>query len=194
MGQPAPLDIATLDAAGLAGLTDTALTDEQLEQAYQAAQRLNATDQAVRFARALIGRPNNAERPDRYPWYQFLITQALHTGDGDAALDYVNEGERVDGETNEGRRRNDYELRRGQVHARRGEADAAADTFQRLIDRMPDEMKYRGTAAETLLRLKQPQRALRFAEEGLAQARKQNDRDSEQYLQELVGAARKQLP
>jgi len=43
------------------------------------------------------------------------------------------------------------------------------------------------------LDLKQGAKALRFAEEGVAKARQQNDRDSEQYLLELVGAARKQM-
>jgi hypothetical protein len=99
----------------------------------------------------------------------------------------------VDCEQNEGRRRNDYELRRGQVHVKRGEADAAADVFQRLIERVPDELKYRGSAAEAMLTLKQGERALRFAEDGLAAARQRGDRDSEQYLQELAGAAKRQL-
>jgi hypothetical protein len=34
---------------------------------------------------------------------------------------------------------------------------------------------------------------LRFAEEGVAAARQANDRDSEQYLLELVAAAKKQM-
>ncbi len=65
--------------------------------------------------------------------------------------------------------------------------------FQRLIDRVPTNLKYRGSAAEAMLSLRQGARALRFAEEGLAAARQQNDRDSEQYLQELVAAAKKQM-
>ena len=99
----------------------------------------------------------------------------------------------MDCEQNEGRRRNDYELRRGQVHVKRGEADAAADVFQRLIERVPDELKYRGSAAEAMLTLKQAARALRFAEDGLAAARQHGDRDSEQYLLELAEAAKRQM-
>jgi hypothetical protein len=57
---------------------------------------------------------------------------------------------------------------------------------------VPTNTKYRGAAAEAMLALKQPAKALRFAEEGLVEARKQNDRDSEGYLMELVGAAKKQ--
>src|SRR5205823_5123818 len=104
-----------------------------------------------------------------------------------------NEGERVDCEQNEGRRRNDYEVRRGQVHVKRGEADQAQDVFRRLIEREPSNLKYRGTAAEAMLALKQPARALQFAEEGLAAARHANDRDSEGYLMELVAATKRQL-
>ncbi len=53
-------------------------------------------------------------------------------------------------------------------------------------------MKTRTAAAEAMLTRGQGPRALRFAEEGLAQARKQNDRDSEGHLTELAAAARKQ--
>ena len=182
-----------MGAAELAALQAESLTDEQLEQAFQAAQKLDAADLAARFVRTLTARPPRPEPTDRFPWYAYLMQHALKNGQLDAALDFVNEGERVDCDQNEGRRRNDYELRRGQVHVKRGEADAAADVFQRLIERAPDDLKYRGSAAEAMLTLKQGARALRFAEEGLAIARQRNDRDSEQYLQELAGAARKQM-
>jgi hypothetical protein len=79
------------------------------------------------------------------------------------------------------------------VHVKRGEADAAHDVFRRLIERSPANLRYRGSAAEAMLSLKQGARALEFAEAGLAAARKQNDRDSEQYLQELAAAAKKQM-
>jgi tetratricopeptide (TPR) repeat protein len=189
----APLDVTALGAAELAALAVESLSEGQLEQAYQAAQKLDADELSAHFARALVARPPSAERPDRYPWYSYLTQRALKEGNLDEALDHVNEGERVDCEGNEGRRRDDYELRRGQVHVKRGEADAAQDVFQRLIDRVPTNLKYRGSAAEAMLTLKQGARALRFAEEGLERARQQNDRDSEQYLQELVGAAKRQL-
>ncbi len=104
----------------------------------------------------------------------------------------MNEGQKQDCEQNEGRRRNDYELRRAQVHIKQREPDQAHDVFTRLIERSPDNVKYRGTAAEGMLSLRQSQRALQFAEDGLAVARQQNDRDSEQYLMELAEAARRQ--
>ncbi len=186
-------DIGAMSAAELAGLKAESLNDEQLEQAFQAAVKLDAEDLAAAFALALTTRPPRPERTDRYPWYSFLTQHALKNGQLDAALDHVNEGERVDCDRNEGRRRNDYELRRGQVHVKRGEADAAADVYQRLIERAPDELKYRGSAAEAMLSLKQAARALKFAEDGLAVARQRGDRDTEHYLQELAGAAKRQM-
>ncbi len=186
--------MSTRASAELAGLKIESLTDEQVEQAFQAAQKLDAQDLAASFARGLTARPPRPERPDRFPWYAYLTQHALKNGQLDAALDYINEGERVDCEQNEGRRRNDYELRRGQVHVKRGEADAAADVFQRLIERAPDELKHRGRRpADAMLSLKQPARALKFAEDGLTAARQRGDRDTEQYLQELAAAARKQM-
>ena len=127
------------------------------------------------------------------PGTRILTQHALKNGDKDAGLDFVNEGEKADCEHNEGRRRNDYELRRGQVHVKRGEADAAADVFQRLIERVPANLRYRGSAAEAMLTLKQGRPRLHFAEEGVTAARHANDRDSEQYLLELLAAAKKQM-
>ncbi len=185
-------DVSGMNAAELAGLKVESLTDEQLEQAFVAAQKLDADDLAASFAHGLTSRPPRPDKTDRFPLFAFLTQHALKGGQLDGALDYVNEGERLDCEQNEGRRRNDYELRRGQVHVKRAEADAAADVFQRLVERVPDELKYRGSAAEAMLTLKQAERALRFAEDGLAVARQRGDRDSEQYLQELAEAAKKQ--
>jgi tetratricopeptide (TPR) repeat protein len=186
-------DVSVMGTAELAGLDAAALSLEQLEQAYQAAQKLDAQELATHFARALVDRPPSPEKPDRFPWYTYLTQRALAEGDTAAALDLVNAGEKADCEQNEGRRRNDYELRRGQVHVRRGEVDAAEDVFRRLIERAPSNLKYRGAAAEAMLSARQGARALRFAEEGLSAARAANDCDNEQYLMELAAAARKQM-
>jgi tetratricopeptide (TPR) repeat protein len=192
-GELSQEDITAMSAAELAGLNAANLPDEQLEQAYQTAVKLDAEELAAHFARQLIARPIRPERADRFPWYSYLAQYALRSGDEDAALDYINEGEKADWEHNEGRRRNDYELRRGQIHAKRGEVEQAAEVFQRLIERVPNNFRYRGSAAESMLSLHQPERALRFAEEGIAAAQKASDRDSEQYLQELAAAAKKQM-
>jgi hypothetical protein len=187
-----PADIPALGSAELAALPVASLNDDQLEQAYQAAHRLDAAELAAHFARVLVERPAVPSRTDRYGWFSYLIGKSQKDGDHSAALDWVNEGEKFDCEQNEGKRRNDYELRRAQVHAKRGEPDAAEDVFRRLIERAPGNLRYRAQAAEAMLSLKQGARALRFAEEGLTAARQQNDRDSEQHLMELAAAARKQ--
>ena len=185
------VDFGAMGAAELAGLQANTLTDDEAEQAYQAALKLDARELAGRFARELIGRPPRSERPDRYPLYGQLVQQALADGDTDGALDLINEGEKADCEQNEGRRRNDYELRRAQIHARRGDIDQAEKCFADLIARVPSEMRYRSSAAEAMLSARQGPLALRFAQEGLDQARKQNDRDSENHFKELVAAAQK---
>ena len=190
---PATAEISAMGAAELAALPSEKLSDEQLEDACRVAQKLDAHELAGRFARALVARPACLERPDRFPWYSYLVQAAMAEGNTELALNYVNEGEKADCEQNEGRRRNDYELRRGQVLTKRGESDAARDVFERLIERVPSDLRSRGTAAESMLTLKQGAAALRFAEQGLAGARQQNDRDSEQYFMELVSAARRQV-
>jgi tetratricopeptide (TPR) repeat protein len=185
-------DVSAMSASELSALAPEALSDQQLEAAFQTAQKLDAHDLAGKFVHSLIARPSSPERPDRFAWYSYLVQRALVEGRMDDALDHVNEGERVDCEANAGHRWNDYELRRGQVHAKRGEAEQAGEVFQRLIERVPTNLRYHGSAAEAMLTLKQPNRALRFAEDGLSKARQQNDRDSEGYLTELVAAAKKQ--
>ncbi len=189
----APQDISALNAAELAALAIEGLSDEQLEHAYQTAHKLDARELAGRFAEALVARPPRPERPDQYAVYAYLVQQALSAGDMRTALDHVNAGEKADCENNEGRRRNDYELRRGQILTKQGETDAARDLFERLIERAPGELRYRGSAAEAMLTAKQGTVALRFAEQGLSKAREKNDRDSEQYFLELAAAARRQV-
>ncbi len=188
----AAADIDAMSAAELAALPPESLSDEQVDQAYRAAQKLDARELADRFARALIARPPHPDRPDRFPWYTYLVQRALADGDTNAALDFVNEGEKADCEHNQGRHRNDYELRRGQVLIKRGETESARDVFERLFERLPSELRYRGTATESMLAAREGATALRFAEQGLAKAREKNDRDSEQYFMELVAAAQKQ--
>jgi tetratricopeptide (TPR) repeat protein len=185
-------DIGALSAADLTALEMESLSDAQLTQAWQTAQKHGADELAGAFARALVARPVCPEQPDRFPWYSFLAQRALAEGKTDEALSLVSEGERVDAEANEGRRRNDYEQRRAQVYVKRGEADQAHDTYARLIERVPAELRYRTSAAEAMLSLRQGPRARRFAEEGLVKARQQNNRDAEQQLLELVEAAKKQ--
>ncbi len=184
-------DFAAMSVADLAGVSAESLADDQLERAYQAAVKLDARELAGRFAKLLVARPRTERPVDRFPWYAHLVQLAQTEGDLEAALQYVGEGEKADSEENEGRRRNDYDLRRGQLHVKRGESDQANDVFNRLIERAPAEPRYRGSAAEAMLSAKQGAQALHFAEGGLKSAREKNDRDSEQYFLELVDAAKR---
>ncbi len=185
-------DISAMGPAELSALKAGELGDEQLEQAYQAAHRIDAREIASHFARELVGRPAKEGKADRLPYFGFLITKALAEGDTEAALGLIDEGMRIDCESNEGRRRGDYEARRASVHVKRGEADLAEDVFNRIIQRAPRDFKVRGQAAEAMMQLKQPAKARKFAEEGVAEARKANDRDAEGYLNDLAGAATRQ--
>ncbi len=185
-------DVSAMGTAELAALAPESLDDAQLADAFRTALALDARDLAGQFARAAVGGAPRSEPADRYPLFNHLVQLALAKGDTTAALDEVNAGEADDCKHNEGRRRNDYELRRGQLHAKRGEHEQAQDVFDRLIDRVPSELKYRATAAEAMLSARQGGRALHYAEAGLAEARKQQNRDSEGHLMELAEAAKRQ--
>lgn len=187
----APRDLSALSAEELTSLNVEGLEAAELEQAYQGAQQRGTTDAARRLAQALVSLPADKARSDRYAWHGFLIQRLLADSDFAGALSQVEEGQRFDCEHNEGRRRNDYEMRRGQVLLKSGEADQARDVFQRLIERAPAELQYRVAATEAMLSARKGSHALQFAEQGLTLARQRNDRDSEAHFQELVGAARK---
>lgn len=188
---PPSIDFASMSAADLAELDVSTLTTEQLEKAFRAAVGLDARPLARKFVDAIISRPADPQRPDLYPFYKYLIDQAQTQADWEQALRLVEAGLQADAERNQGLRRNDYEVRRAQLLAKRGDAEKAAETFQALIDRVPTEPKYRGTAAEAMLSLRQGQRALNFAEGGLEVARQVGNRDLEAYFKELVSAAKK---
>jgi len=193
-GEAAPqkavgVDVSAMNVAELAGVDVKTLEPGQLEQAFQAAMKLDAREVAGQFAHEIVARPASAERPDRYFWHNHLVQLALARGDTGAALEHVNDGEKDDCEGNEGRRRNDYELRRGQVHAKAGQFAEAQDVFDRLIARSPDDLKYRAAAAESMISGKQGQRAKTYLSAGLDLAKKQQNRDLEGHFQELLGAA-----
>ena len=74
-----------------------------------------------------------------------------------------------------------------------GQFDRAVANFQKANQVDPKHVQSLFNMGVVLLNdLKQPKKALRFAEEGLKEARLANDRDAEGYLNDLAGAARKQ--
>ncbi len=184
-------DVGSMDAEQLRTLVVDDLSDDELELAAQTAKRVADQDLSLSFLEQLVTRPPNPEKPDRFGWYKQLIQSTMQAGKLDAALDHVNEGEKHDCENNEGRRRNDFEFWRGRVLARRGEYHEAQDVFERLIERVPADLSYRGAATEAMLSAKQGDQALMFAQGGLDEARKQQDPDNEGYFMELAEAAKK---
>lgn len=184
-------DIASMGAAELSGLDANNLSAADLDVACQAALKLDARDLASKFAAILVEKPAYPERPDRFPLYQLLIQQSINEGKLDDAMEYVNDGERDDCEQNEGKRRNDYELRRAQLHAKRGEFDDAERVYDGLIARVPTQLDYRVNAAETMLSARQGPKALKYAKEGAAAAVKGQNRDLEGHFKELMDAAQR---
>ncbi|MBX7105887.1 MAG: tetratricopeptide repeat protein [Gemmataceae bacterium] len=181
------VDVTTLGISELASLDVSGFNSAQLAEAFRAAITLDAKDLAGKFARQLVASEGPAGE-DRYAFFQHLIGLAQAEKDWDDGLEWVEAGEKYDCEHNEGRRRNDYELRRGQLLAKRGDSAGAADVFERLVARQPDELKYLESATKAMLDLKNP-KAAGFAEQGLSKARAQNNRDAEEYFKELADAA-----
>ena len=185
----ADVDFDTMSAANLAGVNAERLSDQQIGDAFRAALKLDASDLAAIFARNAAARASIA---DRYPFFNHLIRAAREEGKTDEVLTLLSHAEEADAATNAGQRKDDFALGRGQALARKGDADGAYAAFREAIQRSPTALKLYAPAAEAMLGRKQGTKALEFAEQGLKQARTQNNRDAEQQFLELVAAAKKQ--
>jgi tetratricopeptide (TPR) repeat protein len=188
-GQPA--DIRAMNAAELASLNIDELSDADLELAMQTGRRLDAPELAGKFARALIARPNNAQAPDRFAAFNHLIQLALAADQPEEALGLVEAGMKHDCEHNEGRRRNDYDLRGAQIHLKAGQPEQAHLAFSRLVERLPSDFDLLGKASEGMLRANRRAEAAEFAEKGVAAARAKGDKDRLGYFEELLAAAKR---
>jgi tetratricopeptide (TPR) repeat protein len=188
---PGKPDFDAMNVAELTALDPAQLSDSELESAFQASRRLNAQELAAHFARVLVSRPANPERLDRYALFGHMIHVALDQGDYAGARELIEAGLKYDCEHNEGRRRNDYDLRLAQLHLRSGQIKEAVAAYERLTQRLPQDMDLLGRAAEAMLSARQPSQAAAFAERGLGVARSQGDRDRMAYFEELLAAARK---
>jgi len=188
---PKALNLAAMNAGELAGLDVAALTVPQLEQAYQAAVKLDARELAKHFVEALVGRPAEPEKNDRFRFFSYLILRELADGDPARAVEYAEAGGKFDAEHNAGERRDEFDLRTGQALAKKGDTERAGEVFAALFERSPEKAKLRIEAIESLLRMKRGQLALRLAEAGLAEARERSDGDSAEAFTELSAAARK---
>jgi tetratricopeptide (TPR) repeat protein len=186
---PAAPEINAMSAAELAALTIGELADNQLHDAFQAAQRLDAGDLAANFARHLVERSGGPA--DRFPVYQFLARHAVQGGNAAEGLSWIDAGLKHDCEHNEGRRRNDYELRRAKLHLEAKEPDAAYDAFKRVLDRMPSDLDVLLSATESMLRAGKRDRAAEFAEQGLKAAKQKGARDQAGNFEEMLAAARR---
>ena len=174
----------------LAALDMGSLGYDQLEEAFQTAQKLDARDVAGKFAAALVERPSRTEKPDRYPWHHHLIQLAVNQGDWDAALDRSTKAKRTTASTTRDAAATTTSCARPGV--REAGLDRSSPGRVRQADRAgPERAEVAVSAAEALLSAKQPGHALKIAEAGLAEAR-QNSRDLEGAFLELAEAARRQ--
>ena len=187
----AKVDISAMNAAELAAVQPAELSDVDLQLAFQTALRLDARDLAGRFAEQSVGRPVESGQADRFGMFNHLVQLAIDQADHTAAHSWLDAGLKEDCEHNEGRRRNDYELRRAQVHLRAKEPEQAFEVFERLIERSPTNLDLLGRATESMLTARQKTQATKFAEQGLARAKQHGDRDRVGYFEELLAAARK---
>jgi tetratricopeptide (TPR) repeat protein len=191
VAKPAKRDFTAMNAADLSGLVADELTVGELEDAMKAAIKLDARELAVAFAKAGAAKPADAAKPDRYPFYACLMTAALASGDTAEVLRVADDGSRYDAANNDGRRFNDYALRKVAVLAKKGDFDAVEAEYNAILDRTPADGNMYVKAAETMLGAKQGKRAATFAERGLAKGREQGNRDLQAACNELLDAAKR---
>lgn len=190
---PAPKarDFSAMSAADLAGLPREELSCSEVEEAMKAAIRLDARELAVAFAKAGVSKPVDSNKPDRYPFYATLMTGAVSEGNLQAALEYADQGASYDAEHNDGKRGNDYGLRKALMLLKSGDVDRSAEAFDSLLERNPDDGNIYVKAAESMLGVKRGDKAIYFAEKGLARASSIGSRDLEGACRELLEAAKR---
>jgi len=186
------LDIGTMSAEQLAGLTLEELSPTQLEEGFRTAMRLSDRTQGDRFATAVTSAPANPQTPDRYAFFSHLILSAQNAGQTDRMMELLDAGALADREQNEGKRQGDYLLRHGQLLIKQGNADEAVRLYHELADNEASELKHVVSAVESLLSAKRPKDAVQLAEKGLLLVRQKGNRDIEGYFHELLDAAKKQ--
>lgn len=184
-------DISALNAAELAALPVEDLSETDLATAFQACRRLDAQELAGKFAEALVSRRPTETTRDRFPYYTHLAHLAGEQDDFVRAREWIEAGMRHDCEHNEGRRRNDYELRLAHLLTRAGQFDEAEAAYHRLTERTPSDLDLLGKAAEAMLQARRPTQAADFAQRGLGAAKAKGDRDRTAYFEELLAAAQK---
>jgi len=184
-GETPAADFSTMATGELLAIDLEASSDNQLEEGFRAGLKLSSDEIASRFASALVARPGTG---DRYAYWNHLIAKSA---DPVQAMSLLTQAIDSDASTNEGRRAGDFKLRRAQMLAKAGDTSAAETAFAELIAADPTELKYYGTATETMLNRKAGASAVKFAEMGLAKARSLNNRDSEGYFRELLDAAQR---
>jgi tetratricopeptide (TPR) repeat protein len=190
---PTKREISAMNAGELSGLDVAAMSVDELEQAMRASIKLDARELAVAFAQAGVLKPFDPAKPDRYPLYAAAITGASSTGDLPRAVELAEQGERYDAENNAGGRAMEFALKKAQLFVKMKDVGKAAEAFDAIIAKHPEEGKFYTTAAEEMLRLKSGAKALYFAERGLAKAREINNRDLAGHCEELIGAAKKAM-
>lgn len=183
-------EFGAMNAAELSALTTADLSAAELEDAMKAAIKLDARELAVAFAKAGAAKPADA-KPDRYPFFACLMTAALSSGDTAEVIRVANQGSQFDREHNDGKRYNDYALRKVAILSKKGDFDAVEQEFNAVLERSPNDGNLYVKAAETFLGAKQGARAKAFAERGLAKGKEQGNRDLQAACSELLDAAKR---
>ena len=121
------------------------LADEKLEEAYQAALRLDARRSWLAVSATLIARPARPERTDRFPVYNQLVQQALAEVTATPLWIWSTTARRPTASTTRAGAATITSCAARQIEARRGEIDAAQDVFDRLVERCRPRLKYQGS-------------------------------------------------
>ena len=182
--------IADLGQDELAKVDIGSLSDAELVEAFQSARRCDWAELAERFAKAAVDRQPTADQSDRYALYSFLAQTAIERGEWDQAAKWLEAGSNEDDKANAGRRNRDYRLRQAQLHIRAAQPEEAHRIYTQLAEKTPGDMDVLGTATEAMLSAGMPDRAARFAQQGLDQAKAKGDRDRVGYFEELLSAAK----
>jgi tetratricopeptide (TPR) repeat protein len=179
---PATTNVTLMSAAELSALDPPNMKNEDLQQAFTAAKRLDANELATKFAQALVQR---TEQQDFFTYDQHIIFQLLGEDRLERAYATTLKAMDRDAKQNAGKRSIDYrKLRLKVLLAGKRLAEAKID-IEKLLAEKVEDLNLFVYVVEELLKFGHKDLAAKYAKQGRQVAKKKNDADSAGFFEEI---------
>lgn len=176
-------DMGCMDAERLRRRDLASLDDSRLAEAYESAASLRDDPTAARFGAEILRRGSHVSNTQSL--IATLVREALKEGRPEEALRVLGTARGLNG----GRDRRTFDVWAAEVHSRSGAPDAAAETYQKLLDQDADDASLALDGAETLIDNGYHQYALPLLQQARDRAARIGDAQIRQRAEDLFRLA-----